>query len=160
VARGGFSKDREIYPDVGLAIAGWLHAIDSGELGEVARKRLIHLQCHFGLDTLILAGAGAIATGLDISPAAIAEARRLAAEIGVDFCARASLVALAAVPDVRPDRQWRVLSAEGRAFLTAGRIIARRQEPHRANLATFLYRPRLSTSCCVGHRFPAGFCGP
>jgi 2-polyprenyl-3-methyl-5-hydroxy-6-metoxy-1,4-benzoquinol methylase len=60
-----------------------LHAIDSGELGEIAGKRLIHLQCHFGLDTLILARAGAVATGLDFSSAAIAEARRLAAEIGV-----------------------------------------------------------------------------
>jgi 2-polyprenyl-3-methyl-5-hydroxy-6-metoxy-1,4-benzoquinol methylase len=60
-----------------------LHAIDSGELGGIAGKRLIHLQCHFGLDTLILAREGAVATGLDFSPAAIAEARRLAAEIGV-----------------------------------------------------------------------------
>src|SRR5262245_48080857 len=59
-----------------------LHAIDSGELGEIAGKRLIHLQCHFGLDTLILARAGAVATGLDFSPTAITEARRLAAEIG------------------------------------------------------------------------------
>jgi hypothetical protein len=62
----------------------WLHAIDSGELGEIAGKRLIHLQCHFGLDTLILAREGAVATGLDFSLAAI-EARRLAAQIGVDF---------------------------------------------------------------------------
>jgi 2-polyprenyl-3-methyl-5-hydroxy-6-metoxy-1,4-benzoquinol methylase len=57
--------------------------MDSGELGEIAGKRLIHLQCHFGLDTLILARKGAVATGLDFSPAAIAEARRPAAEIGV-----------------------------------------------------------------------------
>ena len=60
-----------------------LHAIESGELGEIADKRLIHLQCHFGLDTLILASEGAIATGLDFSPAAIVEARRLAAKISV-----------------------------------------------------------------------------
>src|SRR5271166_2554146 len=60
-----------------------LYAIDSGELGEIAGKRLIHLQCHFGLDTLILAREGAVATGLDFSPAAINEARRLAAKIGV-----------------------------------------------------------------------------
>ena len=50
---------------------------------KIAGKRLIHLQCHFGLDTLILAREGAVVTGLDFSPAAIAEARRLAAEIGV-----------------------------------------------------------------------------
>ena len=60
-----------------------LHAIDSAELGEIAGKRLIHLQCHFGLDSLILAREGAVVTGLDFSPAAIAEARRLAAVIGV-----------------------------------------------------------------------------
>jgi SAM-dependent methyltransferase len=60
-----------------------LHAIESGELGEIAGKRLIHLQCHFGLDTLILAREGAVATGLDFSPAAIAEGMRLAAKIGI-----------------------------------------------------------------------------
>src|SRR5215813_13830515 len=37
-----------------------LYAIDSGELGEIAGKRLIHLQYHFGLDTLILAREGAV----------------------------------------------------------------------------------------------------
>ena len=53
-----------------------LHAIDSGELGEIAGRRLIHLQCHFGLDTLILARQGAVVTGLDFSPAALREALR------------------------------------------------------------------------------------
>src|SRR5207302_5608785 len=56
-----------------------LRAMESGELGDVAGKRVIHLQCHFGLDTLALARQGAIVTGLDFSPAAIEEARRLAA---------------------------------------------------------------------------------
>jgi len=60
-----------------------LHAIESGELGDIAGKRLIHLQCHFGLDTLILARHGAVATGLDFSPAAIEEARRLVAATGI-----------------------------------------------------------------------------
>lgn len=60
-----------------------LHAIETGELGEVAGQRLIHLQCHFGLDTLILARHGALVTGLDFSPAAIAEAQRLAEETGL-----------------------------------------------------------------------------
>src|SRR3954454_13871910 len=55
-----------------------LHAIERAELGDVTGKRLLHLQCHFGLDTLILARHGAIATGLDFSPRAIEEARRLA----------------------------------------------------------------------------------
>ncbi|MEQ8267083.1 MAG: class I SAM-dependent methyltransferase [Parvibaculum sp.] len=54
-----------------------------GEVGEVAGKRLLHLQCHFGLDTLSFARMGAEATGLDFSPKAIAAARKLAAEAGI-----------------------------------------------------------------------------
>lgn len=57
--------------------------IEARELGDVSGKRLVHLQCHFGLDTLILARRGASVTGIDFSPAAIDEARRLAAAIGV-----------------------------------------------------------------------------
>src|SRR5439155_17905384 len=60
-----------------------LRAIELGELGDVTGKRLIHLQCHFGLDTLILARLGAHVTGLDFSPAAIDEARLLAAKTGL-----------------------------------------------------------------------------
>lgn len=60
-----------------------LHPIEAAEIGDVAGKRLVHLQCHFGKDTLTLARRGAIATGLDFSPAAIAAARALSAEVGV-----------------------------------------------------------------------------
>lgn len=60
-----------------------LHAIERHELGDIAGKRIIHLQCHFGLDTLILARRGGIVTGLDFSEPAIAEARRLAARTGL-----------------------------------------------------------------------------
>ena len=60
-----------------------LHAIESGELGQVADKRLVHLQCHFGLDTLILARHGAEVTGLDFSPVAIDEARKLSTETAI-----------------------------------------------------------------------------
>src|SRR5579864_7455727 len=78
-------RDRSGFYAVERFLAGdkHLHAIEAGELGDVAGKRLIHLQCHFGLDTLILARLGARVTGLDFSPAAIAEARRLAAETGL-----------------------------------------------------------------------------
>jgi SAM-dependent methyltransferase len=54
------------------------------ELGNVAGKRLLHLQCHFGMDTLSLARLGAEVTGVDFSPEAIETARGLAAEVGVD----------------------------------------------------------------------------
>ena len=52
-------------------------------LGEVRGKRILHLQCHFGLDTLSLARMGAKVTGLDYAPTAIAAARALAAETGL-----------------------------------------------------------------------------
>jgi SAM-dependent methyltransferase len=52
-------------------------------LGDVAGKRILHLQCHFGLDTLSLARLGAEATGLDYSPPAIEAARALSSETGV-----------------------------------------------------------------------------
>lgn len=53
-------------------------------LGEVSGLDVVHLQCHFGLDTLAFANAGAHVTGLDFSSVAIAEARSLAkrAELG------------------------------------------------------------------------------
>lgn len=45
---------------------------------EVSGKTLLHLQCHFGLDTLSWARMGAEVTGIDLSPAAITQARSLA----------------------------------------------------------------------------------
>jgi SAM-dependent methyltransferase len=53
-------------------------------VGDVAGKSLLHLQCHFGLDTLSWARLGARVTGADFSPAAIELARRLADELGFD----------------------------------------------------------------------------
>jgi len=61
-----------------------LHPIEVDELGDVAGKTLLHLQCHFGLDTLSWARRGAVVTGADFSPKAIALARQLAEESGLD----------------------------------------------------------------------------
>ena len=47
------------------------------ELGDVRGLKLLHLQCHFGLDTLSLARAGAQVTGVDFSAPAIEAARTL-----------------------------------------------------------------------------------
>jgi SAM-dependent methyltransferase len=52
-------------------------------LGDLAGKRVLHLQCHFGLDTLRIAREAAHTTGVDFSPKAIAYARALAARMGV-----------------------------------------------------------------------------
>jgi SAM-dependent methyltransferase len=60
-----------------------LHPIESAEIGDVRGKSLVHLQCHFGLDTLSLARRGAQATGLDFSANALAQARALAQETGI-----------------------------------------------------------------------------
>src|SRR5258707_5041792 len=53
-----------------------LHAIEAAELGDISGKRVLHLQCHIGLDTLCLARRGAEVTGLDFSTAARNVARR------------------------------------------------------------------------------------
>lgn len=52
-------------------------------LGDVSGLRLLHLQCHFGLDTMQWARAGAVVTGLDFSPAAIEAARDIALRAGL-----------------------------------------------------------------------------
>ncbi|WP_063749682.1 class I SAM-dependent methyltransferase [Streptomyces xylophagus] len=61
-----------------------LKDFETAELGDVRGKRLIHLQCHFGRDTLSWAARGAQVTGLDFSPPAIKAATRLATELGID----------------------------------------------------------------------------
>ena len=42
-----------------------LDPVVRGAIGDVRGQRLLHLQCHFGLDTLSLARMGARVTGLD-----------------------------------------------------------------------------------------------
>ncbi|MGH9304086.1 MAG: class I SAM-dependent methyltransferase [Acidimicrobiales bacterium] len=66
-----------------LAGADHLHAFESDELGDLSGRRLVHLQCHFAMDTLSLARRGATVTGLDFSPAAIAVARQLSELLGM-----------------------------------------------------------------------------
>lgn len=61
-----------------------LHPIELEELGDVRGKSLLHLQCHFGLDTLSWATQGAAVTGIDFSEPAIDTARKLAAELEID----------------------------------------------------------------------------
>jgi 2-polyprenyl-3-methyl-5-hydroxy-6-metoxy-1,4-benzoquinol methylase len=53
------------------------------EIGPVDGRRICHLQCHFGMDTLTFARRGATVVGVDFSPSAVAAARQLADEVGV-----------------------------------------------------------------------------
>jgi SAM-dependent methyltransferase len=65
-----------------------LNAIEAAELPDVAGKRVLHLQCHFGADSLKLARRGAEVVGVDFSAPAIATARGLADETGLAARAR------------------------------------------------------------------------
>src|SRR6266545_4302152 len=71
------------------------------EVGDVRGRSLLHLQCHFGLETLSWARLGARATGVDFSERAIEEARRLAAKVGLEASfIQSDLYELPAVLDV------------------------------------------------------------
>ncbi|RSM84541.1 class I SAM-dependent methyltransferase [Kibdelosporangium aridum] len=58
---------------------------DQPRLGSISGLRGVHLQCHIGTDTLSLARVGAQMTGLDFSPVALVEARRLVAAAGAEI---------------------------------------------------------------------------
>jgi SAM-dependent methyltransferase len=61
-----------------------LSPLEREEVGDVSGKSLLHLQCHFGLDTMSWARLGAKATGVDFSDKAIDLARLLSQELGID----------------------------------------------------------------------------
>lgn len=61
-----------------------LKEIELGLLGDVSGKSILHLQCHFGQDTLSLARMGAKVTGVDFSDVAIAKAKAVAGELKLD----------------------------------------------------------------------------
>jgi len=77
-------------------------AFDAERLGDVRGKRLLHLQCHFGRDTLSWAALGATVTGVDFSSKGIAAARRLSEESGVP--GRFVETELFEAPSVLPER--------------------------------------------------------
>ncbi|MGY5877374.1 MAG: class I SAM-dependent methyltransferase, partial [Candidatus Thorarchaeota archaeon] len=61
-----------------------LDPIELEEIGDVKGKSLLHLMCHFGLDTLSWARLGANVTGVDIAKNAIELANKLSKQIGMD----------------------------------------------------------------------------
>src|SRR5437763_5941544 len=114
---------------------GKLNAIEETELPPVEGRRLVHLQCHFGADSLTLAQRGAEMVGLDFSAPAIEVARKLAGELGL--ASRARFVhgdlydALAAIP---PPHGFDMV------FVTWARSVGS---------PTFLDGRRSSRRCCV-----------
>lgn len=68
-----FLKGKNSIPEIDLAL-----------LGEIKGKNILHLQCHFGQDTLSLARLGAKCTGIDLSEKAIDKAREFNKKLGLD----------------------------------------------------------------------------
>ena len=63
--------------------ANSLQSIEMELLGNIKGKNILHLQCHFGQDTLSMARMGAQTTGIDLSDKAIEQARDLNKQLGL-----------------------------------------------------------------------------
>ena len=101
----GLHVDSELYDVAGFKAGKTsLSEIELGELGPLVGDgtTLLHLQCHFGLDTLSWARRGAVVTGADFSGEGIRTARALADEVGLS--ARATFVEsdIEHLPDALP----------------------------------------------------------
>ena len=83
---------------------GRLNAIEEAELWPVDGKRILHLQCHFGADSLKLVQRDATVVGLDFSAAAIDAARQLASELGLADRARFVQADLYDAPKAIPEQ--------------------------------------------------------
>ncbi|MEV3938013.1 class I SAM-dependent methyltransferase [Glycomyces sp. NPDC049804] len=84
---------------------------EPGEIGDVTGKRLVHLQCHMGQETLTWLRRGASrVVGLDFSESAIGRARELAAELGFSSTEAAFTVAdLYDAPNALPETEFDVV---------------------------------------------------
>lgn len=67
-----------------LAGADTLGPEELAAVGDVTGQRLLHLQCHTGMDTLSWRRRGATVTGLDFSEVAVGKARATATAAGLD----------------------------------------------------------------------------
>jgi len=61
-----------------------LQSIELELLGDLKGKKILHLQCHFGQDTMTFSRMGAQATGVDLSDKAIERAREYSAQLNLD----------------------------------------------------------------------------
>lgn len=82
--RVSFHKKSELYQLEKFKQGGNnLHSLEKKELGEIRGKSILHLQCHFGMDSLSLERLGALVTGIDFSEEAIKAAVELRNELGM-----------------------------------------------------------------------------
>src|SRR2546430_13961128 len=83
--RVGVHRDSAFYDLAGFrAGASTLTPVEREDLPDLAGRCMLHLQCHFGMDTLSMARMGARVTGMDFSEEAIGLARSLAEELGLE----------------------------------------------------------------------------
>ena len=61
-----------------------LNSIELNLLGDVSNKKILHLQCHFGQDTISLSRLGAKAIGVDLSDKAIERAKEFNTKLELD----------------------------------------------------------------------------
>ena len=146
-------------------------AFDRPRLGDLGGLRGVHLQCHIGTDTLSLARLGARMRGLDFSPAALVEARRLAAATGTDidyvesdvYDARAALGAddfdfvftgIGAICWLPSINRWAAVVAEllkpgGRLFIREGHPMLWSLEAERADGLLAVHYPYFETEQAI-----------
>lgn len=74
-----YGLDRDLDPE------RWFAPFEWTDLGDLAGRDVLHLQCHLGTETIALARRGARAVGLDFSAASVAAARDLAGKAGADI---------------------------------------------------------------------------
>lgn len=67
-----------------LAGKNMLKEIELPLLGDLQGKSVLHLQCHFGMDTMSLSRLGAQATGVDLSDQSIDKAQDLSSQLGLN----------------------------------------------------------------------------
>ena len=83
--RTAVHKDSAFYDLAGFkAGANVLTPIELNEIGDVYGRSLLHLQCHFGMDTMSFSRMGAKCTGVDLSDDAIKLAREINDELKLD----------------------------------------------------------------------------
>jgi SAM-dependent methyltransferase len=61
-----------------------LNSIELELLEDISGKNILHLQCHFGQDTMTFSRMGAKATGIDFSDKAVEKAREFSAKLNLD----------------------------------------------------------------------------
>ncbi len=61
-----------------------LPSLDIELLGDIRGKSILHLQCHFGMDTLSMVRMGADVTGVDFSDVAIDKAKELSRKLNIE----------------------------------------------------------------------------